>query len=109
MLGKQVNWEDGVPEPVRDKWSDLRDELSGVDKIKIPRAAVIDHGDIHVFCDKSQKAYGAIAYIVSRDGTSLLTSKCKVTRINCFPNRRSITTPYSVNTGCRFWEFLPVD
>ena len=32
-LGTEVNWEDGVPEPVRDKLSELRAELSDVDKI----------------------------------------------------------------------------
>ena len=73
----EVNWEDGVPEPVRNEWSDLRDELSGIDSIKLPRAAVITKGDLHIFCDASQKAYVAVAYVVS-DGAVLLTSKCKV-------------------------------
>ena len=74
----ETGWDDPIDIEVKTKWSLLRDELSQVQNITVPRQTHAGSGTLHVFCDASSKAYGAACYITTPNHSHLLTSKCKV-------------------------------
>ena len=67
-------------------YTNWEDDMSSLSQLKIPRKVLpthlYDEATLEVFCDASEKAYGACVYLVSvKDdivSSTLISSKCKV-------------------------------
>ena len=77
----ELKWDQSITQEIKDNWKKLREELVDIEQIKIPRCVARDSGDLHIFCDASMKAFGAVAYIVAEGQCNLLTSKARVAPI----------------------------
>ncbi|XP_064486068.1 uncharacterized protein LOC135398613 [Ornithodoros turicata] len=64
---RELNWDDDLPTDVLEDWQRWRKELHQAKEIAIPRALKgteeIHHQTLHVFCDASLLAYGAVVYL----------------------------------------------
>ncbi len=87
----KIDWDESVPDSVRDAWTRWRSELSLLSTKHIPRC-YYDKGthitsmELHGFCDASEQAYAAVLYLrmESTDGSiqvALVSSKTKVAPI----------------------------
>lgn len=76
----KVGWDDPLPPNYIEQWHSLENELQQLENYDFPRAVVNENENcsLHVFCDASSKAYGAVAYIVTRSKSEILTSKARV-------------------------------
>ncbi|XP_067265288.1 uncharacterized protein [Chanodichthys erythropterus] len=71
LWDKKRDWDDPqLPEDLLSAWNSWEKELSDLEKISLPRCYTSPHmdllssrHDIHVFCDASEQAYGAVAYL----------------------------------------------
>ena len=64
---RQIHWDDELPEDILQKWQSWRESLKSLQTIMIPRWYGFHRGQcqnvqLHVFCDASEIAYGAVAY-----------------------------------------------
>ena len=74
---------DPLPEDYVEEWQELVCKLADVDRVKFSRAACgVSPCQLHVFCDTSLKAYGAVAYLVSEGQSQIVMSKAKVTPLS---------------------------
>ncbi|XP_055685305.1 uncharacterized protein LOC129791261 [Lutzomyia longipalpis] len=87
---ENLDWDTPVEGSILKEWTSFISNLPAVQDIRIPRwaatIAISVEDQLHVFCDASLLAYGAVIYLVSRDSegnrsSCMLTSKCKVTPI----------------------------
>jgi len=81
---KGVGWDELLPDDLGTRWSNWVKLLPDLLDIHIPRwvgARGKDNCQIHVFCDASEGAYGAVLYIRSTHRTGTLA------RIVCSKNR----------------------
>lgn len=77
----RLDWDSMLPETIQEQWNAITLKLKGLSQISFPRETCREGTayDLHVFCDASQKAYGAVAYVT--DGVQkphLVMSKVKV-------------------------------
>ena len=92
----QVTWEQGLgwdeplPEEVKAEFIQWREHLVDLRKIKVPRCLLpkspTQSVQLHVFCDASERGYGACIYIRTVDSagevdTRLIMSKAKVSPV----------------------------
>lgn len=87
----KAEWDDDVPELVKDTWHQWRAELPCLCEKHIPRCYSPSNfhpilTQLHGFCDASEDAYGCVAYLRFTDSednvhTSLVASKTKVAPI----------------------------
>ena len=83
---KKYDWDDPLPEEIRNLWYKLFRELEDLAKITIPRCLrpreICGPSELHVFADASALAYGAVAYLrwPTSQGhkVSLIASKVRV-------------------------------
>ena len=90
---QKVEWDDPVPQPIRDAWLQWRSELSlladkSIPRCYFPKAAQITSLQLHGFCDASELAYAGVIYLRMTDSyrnihVSLVMSKTKVAPIKC--------------------------
>lgn len=84
-----IGWDEQLPSDLAEKWDQWRAELPKLHLVAIPRWYQIEIQPnsqtikLHVFCDASEKAYSAVAYLQgqNKDGevvTSFVASKSKV-------------------------------
>ncbi|XP_071962704.1 uncharacterized protein [Antedon mediterranea] len=81
-----VNWDEDLPNETQQEWRILLKELNNASEIKLPRCLTPDNStdaQLIIFCDASEKAYGACAYLRWRlqDGlfkTRFVTAKSRV-------------------------------
>lgn len=84
--GKPWSWDKELPKPISQEWSSFVTQLKLLEDVKIPRLAVSNSAEqyqLHIFCDASEKGYGACCYVRSLAATGtvvvhLLISKSKV-------------------------------
>ena len=75
----KVNWDEDVPEKIRNEWMKLRNGLMTVESIRIERLLVhINDRLLCCFADASVKAYGACIYMVAGGSSKLVVSKSRV-------------------------------
>lgn len=89
----RIDWDDDVPNTIVEVWIRWRSELKLLSNKHIPRCYMyfpkqpkVKSFELHGFCDASETAYAAVAYIraISSTGqplTSLITAKTKVAPI----------------------------
>ncbi|KAK3871589.1 hypothetical protein Pcinc_023276 [Petrolisthes cinctipes] len=82
-LEQKIDWDEPLPEHYQDEWKILQTEFEKLSRLNIARLAGMDDKpcSLHVFCDASAKAYGAVAYLVAETKSCLLTSKARVTPV----------------------------
>lgn len=64
----KLSWDESLPIEHHTAWENYRNELKRITQINIPRRVTVSdsiQNDIHIFCDASQVAYGACAYLRS--------------------------------------------
>ena len=77
----KLDWDQPLPEVMNTEWEGHTAELHKAIKITISRVlTLIQEGDMHVFGDASNMAYGACVYIVNGSG-NLVIGKAKVAPI----------------------------
>lgn len=82
----KLDWDEPVPDEIRDDWCNFTINLHCVSDFAIPRWVLIDEStavELHSFSDASQSAYGACIYVKSFDSKNqcsvkLLCAKSKV-------------------------------
>ena len=89
----KIDWDESVPQDIRDAWLQWRSELPSLSNKSIPRCyspkgANIVSVQLHGFSDASEDAYAGIVYMCMVDSnrkvhTSLIMSKTKVAPIKC--------------------------
>ena len=76
------DWDEKLPDTFVQDWQEISNDLRQIGVIKVPRSvAGPEESSLHVFCDASSHAYGAVAYINTDKHSLLLTSKARVTPI----------------------------
>ncbi|XP_055604767.1 uncharacterized protein LOC129753000 [Uranotaenia lowii] len=84
--GNPIGWDELLPQPLTDWWTEFYSLLPNLKDLRIPRfvgLASANQKQLHCFSDASEKAYGACMYLVSKDPTgktqvSLVSSKSRV-------------------------------
>ncbi|XP_014876949.1 uncharacterized protein LOC106939156 [Poecilia latipinna] len=82
LWSKQRGWDDpDLPPTLREEWETWESELKHLNSVSIPRCylPLSDKGtdakcDLHIFCDASERAYGAVAYLTFDAGDTIHTS-----------------------------------
>jgi hypothetical protein len=75
VTNSSIHWDDELPIAQQNQWKLWLDSLADLNKIRIPRtyasvpSARIKSKQIHIFCDASEKAIAAVAYLKSVDLT----------------------------------------
>ncbi|XP_064115030.1 uncharacterized protein LOC135221136 [Macrobrachium nipponense] len=74
-------WDDVLPPELQEEWSKIKKDLENIAYQEFPRFTA-NRGtnySLHVFCDASEKAYGAAAYLMDQHaGANLVFSKARV-------------------------------
>lgn len=91
LWSKARDWDDpALPEDALLMWAEWQEELQQLPQISLPRCYVSPQMDketrtrtVHIFCDASERAYGAVAYLRSegQDGNvemSFITARSRV-------------------------------
>ena len=76
----KIEWDDPLPAPFTNCWKELECEMQLLPNLSVPRSTAneSDICTLHIFCDASSKAYGAVAYLVTENSSKLITSKVRV-------------------------------
>ncbi|XP_054724892.1 uncharacterized protein LOC129235212 [Uloborus diversus] len=68
---RAIDWDEELPEDLGEKWVKWCGETDKMSEIKIPRhcleSCVGEKAEVHVFCDASLRAYGAVVYFKFRN------------------------------------------
>ncbi|XP_026219876.1 uncharacterized protein LOC113164689 [Anabas testudineus] len=91
LWDKKRDWDDpSLPEGLLHMWQEWESELSSLKNIVLPRCYTSEemdsdtnHREIHIFCDASERAYGSVAYIRTKNTegkveTAFLTARSRV-------------------------------
>jgi hypothetical protein len=76
-----TNWDDRILPEWLPAWKKFIIGLEGLEEIKIQRWTNIDHtapSELHIFCDASELAYGAVAYEVQGNNVAMILPKSRV-------------------------------
>ncbi len=88
---RNLSWDDCLPSDLSNSWKKWNQDLLNLRNFEVKRCIRSKHDvkltELHVFCDGSEKAYGATAYVkfVYADdsvSTALLASKSRLTPLN---------------------------
>jgi Pao retrotransposon peptidase len=85
-----VEWDEESLRNKAEEWITIRDEMKKVSKFEIKRRVAVNSESVTIvkmFCDASEKAYGAAIYIAEGSQQDLVIAKGKVTP------RKFTTTP----------------
>ena len=87
----KVDWDEPVPQVIKEAWLQWRSELQclatkHIPRCYVPRGFIAESVQLHGFCDASENAYGAVIYLRSTDPIggvhiTLVTAKTKVAPI----------------------------
>ncbi|VDI17173.1 Hypothetical predicted protein [Mytilus galloprovincialis] len=67
------NWDEPLPELMRDKWEHWKDSLQGLHHLSIPRSYAtfswkdMSQREVYVYCDASEKAIAVVAFLKAAD------------------------------------------
>ncbi|XP_026032619.1 uncharacterized protein LOC113027212 [Astatotilapia calliptera] len=97
---KERDWDDpSLPHDLLEAWKSWEEELCYLPQIAIPRCYTSKEmdvsttvRDIHIFCDASERAYGAVAYLRSDDLEGHVELSFLLAR-SCVAPKRHLTIP----------------
>ena len=77
------DWNSGLSTSLNKRWNKWGEQLAGLPALRFERwlrlEKISDKGDgLHVFCDASKKAFGCVAYLVTKGSSVLVMSKGKL-------------------------------
>lgn len=78
---QNFTWDECLTQELSDKWNLLMSDLEESTKLNIHRHIPINESienELHIFTDASLNAYGACAYLVNGENSTLLISKNRV-------------------------------
>lgn len=77
----KCGWDEPLPPSFTEEWLKLKYDFIKSNTILFPRNVGQENKacTLHLFCDASSKAYGAVAYLVSDGKSNILTAKARVT------------------------------
>lgn len=82
LWAKEYTWDEQIPTGLSYQWNSICKELTAARNTVIPRQyfplATHMNADLHIFCDASANAYGAVAYLQYEQFVSLAMSKTRV-------------------------------
>ena len=98
LCRNEVEWDDPIPEVVKARWEKWRSELHLLEQFSVPRCikpedfGCVVKGELHHFCDASNKGYGQCSYLrleneFNKIHCSFVNGKSRVTPL------RPMTTP----------------
>ena len=73
LWGEKYNWDQSFEhdEKLAKQWRKLMEETKIASRYSWSRPVTIkEHSELHVFADASDEAYGAVAYVVTRNGAN---------------------------------------
>ena len=75
-----VGWDVELPAEIGETWPEIENSLAKAGDFSFPRSAYSakQNPTLHIFVDASSRAYGACAYVLCDNNTTLLMSKAKV-------------------------------
>lgn len=92
---EKLGWDDTLPEHLLNPWLQWKQGIKNIEELQIPRCyktgvnsdSVVSNTQLHIFCDGSEVAYGAVAYLrfeysSGNIDTSIVTSKSRLTPLN---------------------------
>ena len=80
-LVSNFSWDDALPTNIIEKWTDIVEQIKKALLIPIPRWVGLEplsKVSLHAFTDSSDRALGVAVYMVSKQGSVLISSKPKV-------------------------------
>ncbi|XP_037502495.1 uncharacterized protein LOC119376894 [Rhipicephalus sanguineus] len=89
-----AGWDDPLPEEMRAEWDCWCEELQCIKGVSIPRVISRDfrHEEtekvLHIFCDASPKAYGAVAYVACKSPLGIITISLIMAKSRVAPLKR---------------------
>jgi hypothetical protein len=79
LWSANINWDQPLSDQLYKEWSSLQQELATATAFSIPRWLSSEkQTTLHVFVDSSVQAYGAAAYLVNSQNSSLIMAKSRV-------------------------------
>ena len=65
---EKVNWDEPIPTYLNKGWNLWKHEMNSISTISVPRwfgfhSSPTNEIELHIYCDASQKLYGAVAYL----------------------------------------------
>ena len=80
----KLDWDDELPDSLRDAWQTYRSSFRSLLSLKIPRHVfpeVEGTTELHIICDASESAYACVAYLVSKSDSFTSKMLCAKTRV----------------------------
>lgn len=84
LIQKTVDWDEPLPEKQSIQWKNWRDSLRHLQNVHVPRLYLDQsfsekrNKTIHVFCDASESAISAVAYVESDGNLGFILGKSKL-------------------------------
>jgi hypothetical protein len=91
----KIDWDESLPSDIHCEWNRYYDQLLILNDIRFPRKTVINTAvriEIHGFCDASEKAYGACAYLRTFNVDGLIQTRLLIARSKVAP-LKTLTIP----------------
>jgi hypothetical protein len=111
----RLDWDEPLPPPLQEKWCSIAKEIETGTTFDFPRRCFTSREcsekaspdtELHIFADASQKAYGAVAYLVHNGQSSFVMSKTRVA-----PTKKKLTLPelelMEALTAARLTSYIP--
>ena len=97
---EKVNWDEPIPTYLNKGWNLWKHEMNSISTISVPRwfgfhSSPTNEIELHIYCDASQKLYGAVAYLrcleenANQYSVSFVWSKSRLTPMK----DRTLTIP----------------
>lgn len=90
-----IKWDDRIPLNIAEEWRVFLEGLQGLDKVRVDRWLKTDKTkpiELHVFCDASEDAYSAVAYVRQEGDVTTSRILCSKTRVAPTP-KKSMSIP----------------
>ena len=77
----KIGWEEPLSEELHKEWKEIATDLKAATRLSIRRCyftTSLTHPIVHCFADASQKAYGAVVFLVLQSEVCFVTAKSRV-------------------------------